>query len=124
VKLLVPGGCTRLAIRAGHDLPELESGLTRALQDLSTRSTVVLVCPVRPVEEPATEAAQRVAALMSATHAHHVHVLLHGPSDVPPACSELGRLADFAPMEIHLGRTQRSHASTRAWAEEFRCALA
>jgi hypothetical protein len=61
---------------------------------------------------------------MSATHAEYVHVLLHTRADLTPACTELGRLADVAPMEIHFGRTQKSSARVRLWAEDFRRALA
>ncbi|MGH9348139.1 MAG: hypothetical protein ACRD26_12845 [Vicinamibacterales bacterium] len=124
LKLLVPAGCTRLVIRAGPDSPDIDGALTRALGDLSDRGRIVLVCPVRPLGEPATSAAARVNALVNATRAHYVHALLHTPADVPPACSELGRLADFAPVELHLGWTQRMNPPVRAWAEQFRDALA
>lgn len=123
VKLLAPAGCTRLTIRAGYAVPDVGRGLGLALRSFAARQRVTIVCPARPPDEPACDAGARVKALMAATHAEFVHVLLHSLADLTPACSELGRIADVAPMEMHAGRTQRASAAVRAWAKDFRRAL-
>jgi hypothetical protein len=118
-ELLVPAGCTRLTIRAGFEQPAFDERVTRSLKDLAQRGSIVLVCPVRPLDEAPSGAARRVAALMRTTLAQSVHVILHTQSELPPACSELGRLAGQGHTALHFGISQRDNPEVRTWGREF-----
>jgi hypothetical protein len=60
-----------------------------------------------------------MAALATEVQAQSSHALLHGQTDVPPACWELGSLHDQGRLALHFGSTQRKDDAVRAWAANF-----